>query len=547
MEEKNKQLQEFIKQSKKIHNDKYDYSLVKLGCSRTKIKIICPIHGEFEQIPYNHLKNFGCSKCGQIICGLKKRVKLNDFIDRAKEKHGDKYDYSLVNYNSVNDKIKIICPTHGEFEQVLKTHMDGAGCSKCSNNFKSNTDEFINKAKEKHGDKYDYSLVNYTNSHNKIKIICPIHGEFEQSPKSHLKGHECNKCNGNILLNINEIIKRGENIHKNKYDYSISEYIGFDNKINIVCPIHGQFEQLVNNHLQGKGCKKCAIKFDKTQKNIYEFITTILIDGYIMNDTRKIIPPLELDIYIPSHKLAIEYNGVYWHSEEYKPNDYHLNKTIECEKQGIQLIHIFEDEWLFKQDIVKSRLQNILGLTPNKIYARKCEMRETSSRQSKEFLNENHIQGNVNSKIKLGLYYNDELVSLMTFGSLRKVLGNKHNDDSYELLRFCNKLNTTIIGGADKLFKYFIKTYKPIEIISYADRRWSQGNLYEKLGFKFIHNSKPNYFYIINKKREYRFKYRKDVLVKEGYDSSKSERQIMLDRGINRIYDCGNKKYVFKC
>ena len=235
---------------------------------------------------------------------------------------------------------------------------------------------------------------------------------------------------------------------------------------------------------------------------------------------------------------------MYWHSEEYLNNNYHLNKTQECEKQSIKLIHIFEDEWLYKQEIVKSRLQNILGLTPNKIYGRKTEIREVSSKITKEFLIDNHIQGNVNSKINLGLYYNDELVSLMTFGNLRKSMGSTQKDDSYELLRFCNKLNTTVIGGADKLLKNFIRLYTPKEIISYADRRWSQGNLYEKLNFTHIHDSKPNYWYILGTNREYRFKYRKDVLVKEGYDPSKTEHQIMINRGIYRIYDCGNKKFT---
>jgi hypothetical protein len=187
---------------------------------------------------------------------------------------------------------------------------------------------------------------------------------------------------------------------------------------------------------------------------------------------------------------------------------------------------------------------NILGLTPIKIYGRKCVIKEVSPKDSKLFLDTNHIQGNVNSSIKLGLYYNDELVSIMTFGKGRIIMGGDSNQ--YELLRFCNKLDTTVIGGADKLLKNFIKIYKPIEIISYADRRWSQGGLYDKLGFEFVHDSKPNYFYIISKKREYRFKYRKDVLVKEGFDSSKSERQIMKERCIYRIYDCGNKKYIIK-
>ena len=178
-------------------------------------------------------------------------------------------------------------------------------------------------------------------------------------------------------------------------------------------------------------------------------------------------------------------------------------------------------------------------MTPERIYARKCQIKEVTHIDSKKFLNMNHIQGQLNSSIRLGLYLDDELVSLMTFGGLRKALGTSQKDGSYELLRFCNKLNTTVIGGANKLLKNFINLYKPKEIISYADRRWSIGNLYIKLGFDLNHYSQPNYFYVINDKRNNRFNYRKDVLIKEGFDKNKTEHEIMLERKIYRIYDSG--------
>ena len=159
------------------------------------------------------------------------------------------------------------------------------------------------------------------------------------------------------------------------------------------------------------------------------------------------------------------------------------------------------------------------------------------------FLNNNHIQGFMGSKIKIGLFYNNELVSLMTFGNLRKSMGQKKLEGSYEMLRFCNKLNINVIGGASKLFKYFIRNYNPIEVISYADRSWSKGNLYEKLGFSMEYKTKPNYYYIINGVREYRFNYRKDILVKQGFNENKTEHQIMLERKIYRIYNTGNYKF----
>ena len=466
------------------------------------------------------------------------------FLDKSKIAHDDKYDYSLVIYVNTKTKVKIICPEHGIFEQRPDSHLIGKGCPNCSKSKKSNKVEFINKAKIKHNNKYDYSLVEYNGSKIKVKINCNVHGIFEQQPVEHLSGRGCRQCSNDRFRDTLPDFKNKSNLtHNNKYDYSLVDYENSCTPVDIICSEHGIFKQTPNNHISKKNdCPSCSLKYDKSEREVKDFIKSL--DIFFIENTRDIIKPLELDIYIPSKNIAIEYNGLHWHSELYINNEYHLNKTIECEKQNIQLIHIFEDEWLFKQDIVKSRLKNILGLTSNKIFARKTIIKEVSPKDSKVFLDNNHIQGNVNSKVKIGLYYNNELVSLMTFGGLRKVLGNKINkNDSYELIRFCNKLDTSVIGGADKLFKYFIKTYKPKEIISYADRRWSQGDLYEKLGFINTHDSKPNYFYIVNKKREYRFKYRKDILVKEGYDSTKTEKQIMLDRGILRIYDCGALTY----
>lgn len=278
------------------------------------------------------------------------------------------------------------------------------------------------------------------------------------------------------------------------------------------------------------------------ESEIKDFINSL---GFKFIETdRTILNGKEIDIYIPELKIAIEYNGLFWHSSKFVNKNYHLNKTETCSTNGIFLIHIFEDEWLFKKDIVKSRLKNILGLTENKIYARKCQIKPVKTEEKTKFLIDNHIQAETGSKINLGLYYNDELISIMTFGNKRIILGYKDTkSNEWELLRFCNKLNTTVIGGASKLLNYFIKTYQPKEIISYADRRWSQGKLYLNLGFNFVKTSTPNYFYVINNRREHRFKFRKDVLIREGYDSNLTEEEIMLNRGINRIYDCGTILY----
>lgn len=281
----------------------------------------------------------------------------------------------------------------------------------------------------------------------------------------------------------------------------------------------------------------------KIETEIKEFIKSL---GFEANTDRKILNGKEIDVLIPSLKIAFEIDGLRWHNEITKGNNYHLRKTEQCKDCGISLYHIFEDEWEFKRDIVESRIRNILNCTQNKIFARKCQIKTVDKPIAMRFLDDNHLQGKCGSIINYGLYYNNELVSLMTFGKQRKNMGRNDTGNTYELIRFCNKLNTNVVGGASKLFKHFIKEFNPSSVISYADRRWSNGDLYTKLNFSHVHNSRPNYFYIIGHKRKNRFGFRKDILVKEGYDANKSEHQIMFDRGIYRIYDCGTMLFEYK-
>ena len=259
---------------------------------------------------------------------------------------------------------------------------------------------------------------------------------------------------------------------------------------------------------------------------------------YITN-ARNIIVPKELDIYIPSKKLAIECNGIYWHTD--KDNKYHYDKFIKCQKLGIQLLTIWEDQIVNKSDIVESIILSKLGIYKERIYARKCTIKEVDAKTSREFLDNNHLQGNVNSSIKLGLYYNDKLVSLMTFGKNRRCLNSQ--DNGWELYRYCNLLNTQVIGGASKLFAYFIKHYNPTEIISFSSNDISNGDLYKQLGFQYKSES-ISYWYIKNKVRYHRYKFRKSELIKQGYDKNKTEHQIMTELGYYIIYDTGQKKWI---
>jgi hypothetical protein len=256
----------FIIKSSKIHDNKYDYSLVDYIGSYTKIKIICPIHGVFEQIPNNHLHHNGCSKCKSSENNKKWFEK---FIIKCSRIHNNKYDYSLVNLINNKTKIKIICPTHGVFDQVPSEHLIGHGCSLCSKNKKITIEEFIKKSNKIHHNKYDYSLTEYKDIKTKIKIICDKHGIFEQSPNSHLKGSGCDMCGGSKRKTTSEFIQDALKVHRNKYDYSFSEYINSYTKIKIICKEHGLFEQQPKHHLTGCGCPFCFDSIDIKNKELY--------------------------------------------------------------------------------------------------------------------------------------------------------------------------------------------------------------------------------------------------------------------------------------
>ena len=276
--------------------------------------------------------------------------------------------------------------------------------------------------------------------------------------------------------------------------------------------------------------------------NIENFIVTLL-DKYNINyevNNRSILNGKELDIYIPSKQIAIECNGCYWHDDKHKPIKYHFNKYKECADKNIQLLTFWDDQIYRCEDIVRSIIKSKLGIYDEIIYARKCEIKTLDSQICKYFLVKNHIQGAVNSSVKLGLYYNDELVSIMTFGKGRKCVNGENN---WELYRFCNKLNTQVIGGASKLFSYFVKQYNPNNISSFSSNDISNGFLYEKLGFQ-KKNESISYWYIKNYKRYHRFNFTKSNLIKMGFDENKTERQIMSENKYYRIYDSGQTKWV---
>ena len=319
----------------------------------------------------------------------------------------------------------------------------------------------------------------------------------------------------------------------------------------------------VDDYMKKHSAYHCVRKAKSLMETeILDFIKSVRPELKVISNDKSAIAPKELDIYIPKLNFAIECNPTCTHNSSFidpwggepKSRSYHKQKTDECEAQGIFLFHIFGYEWTNNKNVILSMLSNILHTNDNKVYARNCEIRSVNSKDCRMFLNENHRQGYANASIRLGLYYNGDLVSVMTFGHIRATIGPKSVGESvcWELVRFCSKLNTTVVGGADKLFKHFVKTYNPVEILSFSDRSHTRGTMYNTLGFKRIHASGPSYVWVnIHTDVGYhRYNSQKRNLSRflndPNIDLSKTEKEIMEEHDFAQVFDCGTVLWIWR-
>lgn len=383
-----------------------------------------------------------------------------------------------------------------------------------------------------------YDIMNGISTQKQCKCGCPVGYNNRVVGYSTL----CPKCALDIIPTI-----RIENNCKKIAEVLSEEYaIEFGGAINVGKMIltHRSCGTTFtrwgkNGRWQTIKCPKCHAHISNIEKLIRDYISNFTTVEKISLENR------EIDIYSKMHNIGIEVNGLYWHSEEHgKGRNYHLNKTNIANKHGIRLIHIYEDEIYNNLPVVFSRIKAIFKQTKYRLYGRNCIVKPISSKEKTKFLNKYHIQGDDKSSIKLGAFYKNRLVAVMTFGNRRfdKKMG-------HELIRYATISSFNCVGVAGKLLKYFEKHYSPSSIVSYADKRWSDGNLYKKLGFTHIHDSPPNYFYINDGNRESRLKYQKHKLknILPIYDETLSESQNMKNNGFLKIWDCGNmvfeKKY----
>lgn len=494
---------------------------------------------------------------------MKKRLTKEEFIEKARKAHpGENLDYSKVNYVNMHTKVCIIDHDinpetggeYGEYWQLPMNHLKG-----CQNITKGiliskskrslNYNDFIRRAKETHPDEnLDYSKANYVNANTKVCIIDhdinpetgEEYGEYWQLPYSHLLGcSHPDKKNYKIsrkgFLNEKDVIKLFKQLHPS-FDYSKSKYNGYNEPIEVICHKkdakgneHGPFWTTPDSFIHRKCCcPKCInVGVSMVENDLYDFCCSFIDKEDISKGTKRVLSGgIQIDIYFKRIKLGLEFDGLYWHSDgspSPKPNDYHLNKTEECEEKGIHLIHIFEDEWVNHQELVKERLKYILGKSDKpRIGARKCDIQKVSKSISDDFLIKNSLEGKASASVYLGAYYKGQLVSVMLFKKTK-------NEGEYELVRFISSNQFIIQGIASKLLKYFIKNYNPKSIIAFADRRWIcySNNIYINLGFKEKKILDPKLSYYLPSKGVKRWK------------------NIPVDwKGkAYKIYDCGKIKY----
>lgn len=483
-----------------------------------------------------------------------------DWHTRFIDQHGDKYDYHLVDFGAISarNKIQIVCKAHNHiFTPTPLDHHRGTGCPLCAHEARVVRHKGLTRTKESyieefhtiHNNHYSYDVWLSSgepyNARTKIPVECPVHGIWMVQISCHKTGNGCPMCAADKRRNVKvDVIDRANKQHGGQYDYSqwVSEYTTNTQVMDVTCPIHGEFQQTVDKHInQGTGCPACTKLTSRSEREVAEFVTSLGVE--ITPNDRTILNGQELDIVIPSHKLAIEYCGNFWHCDVHPriTRKFHITKTNQVESAGMQLLTIFEDEWKLKRPIVEAKIKHMLGKDDRlKVSARSCAIVDVAREPRTEFLNAYHIQGDGPGSIAFGLEHNNQLVAVAVFIA--------QQNGVYVLNRYAT--SHLVRGGLTKILTHFERMYNPVQLVSFADRRWSDGAMYEKTGFMLDALLPEDYYYVNTRNsllRHHKFGFRHSLLKnKLGslYDPSLTEVENCNRAGYYRLWNCGLKRYV---
>lgn len=470
-----------------------------------------------------------------------RRKPIEQVLQEFREVHGDRFDYSLVEYKSTMQKVVIVCPDHGAFEQTPLAHLRGQGCPQCgakrrARSSRKTTKQFIEEAVMVHGKKYDYSLVKYRTNKEKVRILCPRHGEFLQTPADHLSGKGCRLCGIEKSAASRSLgdgwIARMSAAHDGRYRYPDTRVLSHK-RIQACCPEHGEFTVLPYSHaVGGHPCPKCSNKgASKQEDDLAQFISRLGVR--IERNTRAVLCGKEIDIWLPDYSIGVEYDGLYWHSSACVHKTYHRDKWVAAKEAGVRLIMIREDEWRDKRRIVESILINALGLSKNKTGARQCVLKEVSKDEYKQFAEENHLHGWRRASTVLGLYNGNELVACAAF--VEKQTGN-------ELARFVVKNGWCVAGGLSRLATAFGKPF-----FTYCENRLFDGRGYCAAGFHAVADTKYDLSYVdLTKSKKVvlprHLFTRKRLATRLGVNGV-SEREMAESLGYFQLWYCGHTRF----
>lgn len=291
--------EEFVRRAIAVHGHKYDYSGVVYKTIADKVFIVCRTHGKFSQTPSAHIhQKSGCPSCAGTT-----RLTISEFVQRAREAHGDRYNYDNTEYKNQATAVRIGCETHGEFFQLPGHHVRGFGCPWCSGQGRYTTRQWIAAARLIHGRRYDYTKAHYTNSKTPLTVICRKHGRFEQRPGSHLRGQGCARCSGNTRLTTREFTARAKAVHGDRYDYALARYETKSAPVTVICREHGPFEVNAGHHLRGVNCFSCAGTPRLTTKQFRERAREVFADHYDYSESEYVDSKTKVTIRCPTHGL----------------------------------------------------------------------------------------------------------------------------------------------------------------------------------------------------------------------------------------------------
>ncbi len=564
--------EEFEEKVEAVHGkNRYDLSHAKYTGNKNKVEVICPKHGSWQASPSHLFKGVGCPKCGLEKISESTRLTQDEFLARAKAVHGDnRYDLSRVNYVDTKSKVEVVCPKHGSWLSTPGNFLYGYGCPKCGHEkvidgMRLTQEEFLARVKSVHKDKFNFSRVRYVSFTDKVEVICPVHGPWRTLPGNLLRGCGCPKCKAEkaserLFLTQEEFESRISAMFGEKADFSSAVYSGTKARVTMRCTEHDiEFEAPADSLFAGAwGCPSCINNGkSKGEESVAEYIESLGVK--VERGRRDVIPPKEIDIFIPAKNLAIEYNGVYYHHDGKKPRNYHRDKYLACKEKGIRLIQILDLGWETRQDQIKSLLANALGARANekKVNARSCEVRQVKVGELREFFDGSHIQGHCGTgSLALALFFEDEIVAAMVFGKGTNQRGAARagREGEWTLSRYAT--SCVVRGGFGKLLAYGRGVIGwEHDIVSYSANDYFDGRVYEAAGFELDAEIAPDYqvYHPRNGLRPKSHWQRRHIparLAEIGWDGDfdpdtdpRTEWELEDQVGAVRVYDSGKRRW----